>query len=585
MIITKKHALLMSRLKDNWSQGLSLDKAVDELTDEDLDYIGHLQLAGLIQENEEGGVELSASGHMIAEAVEECIERIGSIQEWRDNFRFIGSEVISMIEVARLAQGNLDGQAEIAAELEKRGIAAEGRLLPVAESILEAYDEALPQIFITRPLMDGLRKCPPGPGGKFLLPFTREEIHDLEAMRLMTFSLPFGNSYSLTGGGQQIRAALIKGLSPGNVLDDEFFTMILREKHDQEALVKLQEIGAVNKDGELLPAGRSLYAAARLLYVSPIIMNPSVCISERDFAVIEAIEALWGKNKENPEVLPDNKGIKRYMEEKGVPKAVTQKSLFVIEGYRLIKTGRMERGALVYELTTTGHEVIEDRRSQGRKSVSARSVMAITTTRMENLSPDDTWIGLSETEGLVGKGFPTVSGRLFARLASSTERLPTIDSEQRKVLDVLPFWRGLFLKQVIEYLPSMDEKDVVYSLDRLTGNGMVDVLPGGLYKITEAGSCFKRAMSIVPKGIEFHVTPAMLRLLAAAAKNQEKGRINWKAAERESGLDPEVISETALALRKLLYIKSDKLTTAGKLILDGMDVLSDAMLEWEEIEI
>lgn len=585
MIITKKHALLIKRLKDKWSQGLSLEKAADQLSDEDLEYLSHLQLAGLIQENEEGVFELSEPGHMISEAIEECLNNVGDIETWHDNFKFIGSEVISMIEVARLAQGEVKEQSEIASELEKRGMAQDGRLLPIAESILEAYDEALPQVFLTRPLMEGLRKSPPGPGKKSLLPFTREEIYELEAMRLLTFSLPFGNSYSLTGGGQQLRAALLKGLSPGNVLDDELLSLILKEEHDEEAITRLQAIGAIDDKGELLPAGRSFYEAARLLYVSPITFNPAVCIRDRDFNTLEAIEALWDKNKDNPEIFPNNKRLKAYMEEKGVSKSLTQRSLFVLESYRLIKADRLEQGVLVYELTPIGQEVLKDRMSQGHKSVSARSVMAITTTRMENLSPDDNWIELSESEGLVGKAFPTSSGRLFARLASTVERFPTVDSQQRKVLNVLPYWRGLFLKQILKYLPSMEEKNVVAGLDRLTGNGLLDVLPGGLYKVTDAGACFKRAMSIVPEGIEFHVTPPMLRLLSAAENNQENGKINWKEAERESGLDPEVVSETALALRKLLYVKSDKITTAGKLLLEGLDILKDARYDWEEIEI
>ncbi len=585
MIITKKHALLLTKMKDKWNQGLSLDKAVDELTDEDLEYLHHLQLAGIIQEEEEGVFELSQPGHMVAEALEECLEQAGEIDSWPDNFKFIGSEIISMIEVARLAQGDVSAQPQISAELEKRGMAKDGKLLPIAESILEAYDEALPLIFLTKPLMEGLRKSPPGPGKKSLLPFTKEELYELEAMRLLTFSLPFGNSYSLTGGGQQIRAALLKGLAPTPVLDDELFTLVLKDELQQEEMARLQAIGAMDDKGELLPAGRALYEAAKLLYVSPITLNPAVCLKSRDFAVLEAVEALWQKNSENPEIFPNNKTLKSYMEDKGTAKAETQNSLYVLEGYRLLKAERIEQGVLVYELTEIGKEVLDDRKGYDLRPVSGSAVMAITTTRMENLSPDDSWVEQAEEEGLVGKAFPTKSGRLFARLASSIERLPTVDSQQRRVLNVLPFWRGMFLSQILKHLPKMEEKDVVASLERLTGNGIVDVLPGGLYKVTEAGTYFKRAMSVVPEGIEFHVTPHMLRLLAAAYDNLENGKINWKEAERASGLDPEVISETALALRKLMYVKSDKITNAGKLLLEGMDILADARLEWEEIEI
>ncbi len=584
MIITKKHALLLKRLKEKWAQGLPLDKALDELTEEDLEFLTHLQFAGLIIEENET-FELSQPGHMIAEALDECFNKVGQIDQWQDNFKFIGSEVISMIEVARLAQGNIKDQPQIASELEKRGMAEDGKLLPIAESILEAYNEALPQVFLTKPLLEGLRKCPPGPGMKSLLPFESNHIYELEAMRLLTFSLPYGNSYSLTGGGQQIRAALLKGLAPGNVLDDELLSLILRDELQEDDIVRLQAIGAIDSDRQLLPAGRSFYAAARLLYVAPIVFNPSVCIRERDFNVLEAIETLWGKNKDNPEIFPNNKAVKNFMEDKGVARGQTQKSLYVLESYRLIKAERIEQGALVYELTAIGKEVFEDRLQQDHKSVSARSVMAITTTRMENLSPDDSWVDIAEKQGLVGKGFPSQSGRLFARLASTIERLPTVDSQQRRVLDVMPYWRGLFLEQIDKYLPKMSRQEIESSLDRLTGNGIVDVLPGELFKVTEAGASFKRAMSVVPEGIEFHVTPAMLRLLAAAEKNTENGKINWKEAERDSGLDPEVANETALALRKLIYVKSDKITNAGKLLLDGMDMLADARFEWEEVEI
>ncbi|NPA95112.1 MAG: DUF505 domain-containing protein [Thermodesulfobacteria bacterium] len=585
MIITKKHALLLARMKDKWNQGLSLDKAVDELTEEDLEYLHHLQLAGLIQEQEDGIFELSQPGHMVGEAIEECLQQTGEIDTWPDNFKFIGSEVISLIEVARLAQGDVSAQPQIASELEKRGMAQDGKLLPVAESILEAYDQALPLIFLTKPLLEGLRKCPPGPGKKSLVPFEKEEVYELEAMRLLVFSLPFGNSYSLTGGGQQIRAALLKGLAPSPVLDDELFTLILKEDLQEDELLKLQAMGAMDDKGQLLPAGRSLYEAAKLLYVSPITLNPAVCLKGRDFEVLEAIETLWDKNKDNPEIIPNNKSVKSFLEDKGITKADTQNSLYVLEGYRLIKAERIEDGVLVYELTDIGKEVREDRKTQGLKSVSASGVMAITTTRMENLSPDDGWVAQAEEEGLVGKAFPTKSGRLFSRLASSIERLPTVDGQQRKVLNVLPFWRGMFLSQILQHLPKMEEKEVVAALERLTGNGIVDVLPGGLYKVTEAGTYFKRAMWIVPEGIEFHVTPHMLRLLAAAAESTENGQINWKEAERKSGLDSEVMEETVLALRKLIYIKSDKITNAGKLLLEGMDILADTRLEWEEIEI
>ena len=575
MIITKKHADLMRSFKEKWGQGLALDKVIDQLSEEDLEYILHLDLAGLVEETEEGFC-FSQAGHMVSEAIDECIKTIGNYESWPENFKFIGSEVISMIEVVRLAQGDTKKQPHISKELERRGLAKDGKLLPVAESILEAYDIAFPRISLDKKLIEGLKKSPPGPGNKALLPFDKEQIYELEAMRLLTFSLPYGNSYSLTGPGQQLRSSLLYGLAPSNVIDDELLLALLQDEIDESLKTQLQTIGALDSNGELLPAGRALLAAAHLLYVEPIELNPSITIKDIDFTVLDTINSLES---------PTNKAIKAYLEEENkLSKAQVQNSLFVLESFRLIEEESEDTG-LIYKLTDFGNEILTDRKNYGFNEVSAKAVMAITTTRMENLSPDDEWIKLSEEEGLIGKGYVTKSGALFARVASSIDRLPLVDALQRKVLNVLPFWRGLFLESIIEFLKDLKKEEIDLALDRLVANGLVDLLPGGLYKITQAGVAFKRAMSVVPDGIEYHVTPHILRVLIAASHNTVGGKIDWKKTERECGLDSKVMNETLLHMRKLIYIKSDKITNAGKLLLEGVELLSKAKLSWNEVNI
>ncbi len=584
MIITRRHAVLISKLKHKWAEGLELDRAADDLTEKDLEYLVHLELSGLTEETDDGYV-LTQAGHIVSEALDECMEKTGIFQDWPDNFKFIGSEIISGIEIARQAQGELGKQPEIAAELEERGMARDGRLLPVAESILEAYDSAMPKISLTPAVMEKLRHCPPGPGKKSLLPFSREEIYELEAMRLITFSLPRGHSYSLTGAGQQIRAALVKGLSPSPVLDDELLISSLKDNPGQETREKLQAAGAMDSSGNLLPAGRHLRHAARLLYLEPVEFIPSVSLDGTDFSVLEAISELWEKNRDNPEIMPHIKKIKEFMEHRGVKRPDTHRALMVLESYGLVKPEYSGKGRQVYRLTSLGRRILDDRRQHRLTAVPAMAVLAITTTRAENLSPDDQWIEIAEKNGLVGKGFPTKSGRLFAQMACNINRLPLVDSTQRKVMNVLPFWRGMFVTQISDLLPDLDREDVMAAVDRLAGYGLVDILPGGLCRISDAGESFKRAMSVVPEGMEFHVTPPMLRILAAAADNLEGNKINWKEAERACGLDTETVSETILGMRKLMYIKSDRLTSAGKTLLEGLDLLKKIQAHWEEIEI
>ena len=452
MIITRKHAELILDLNEKWKDGAPLDKILDKLSDRDLEYLWHLELAGLVEE-EDDKFELTRAGHLVSEALTECQAAAGECSTWSENFKFIGSEVISMIEVARTAQGDVSAQPEIKKELERRGLAQDGRLKSVAESILTAYDMAMPMIVINPPLAEKLRSCPPGPGAKALLPFEREEIYELEAMRLLTFSLPVGNSYSLTGPGQQLRAGLLKGASVVSAVTDEVLMSLLNKDLEEKNRQNLAAMGLMDDKGELLPAGECFKAAARLLYMGPIEVNPAVDMDSGEFKVLEAIEELWKKYQDNPEIYPDYKQLKAYFDDKPPVRAIFSRAIYTLEAMRLIDDVCVNEDVYAYDLTDFGRQVLNDRRDKGLKPVSARGVMAITTTRMENLSPSDLWIQHAEDEGLLGKGFPTKSGRLFARLAGGVMRLPVIDSFQKKVLNVIPFWRGMFEASILEQIP------------------------------------------------------------------------------------------------------------------------------------
>ncbi|RLB11921.1 MAG: hypothetical protein DRG27_00140, partial [Deltaproteobacteria bacterium] len=87
MIITEKHFELIQRIKKKWGEGAVLDKVLDELTDEDLEYLFHLELSGIVSE-EDGTFELTQSGHLIWEAINECFSNIraeGKEYDWKEN--------------------------------------------------------------------------------------------------------------------------------------------------------------------------------------------------------------------------------------------------------------------------------------------------------------------------------------------------------------------------------------------------------------------------------------------------------------------------------------------------------------------
>ncbi len=583
MIITKKHAVLIQRMLKRWEGGLPLEKVVDELTEEDLRYLNHLELAGLVEEAEDS-FDLTQAGHLVAEAIGECVKAAGEVENWSEDFRLVGSEVISMIEIARACQSNIADQDDVASELEKRGLAKEGRLTPVAESILQAYDISDPRIYITPQLAEGLRKTPPGPGKKTLLPFTKDEIFRLEAMRLLAFSVPFGNTYSLTGPGQQIRAGLLKGAVVDFALIDAHLYPLIDDTASPEEVTELVAMGAVDYMGDLLPAGEHLKKAAELLYKEPITINPSIDIDQEDFTVLEAIDELWKKHAQDPEIYPSSKQIRRHLEDRFNWQRPLSYPLYLLESFRLVESEAWERGGLIYHLTEWGREVLAESRDRNGP-VYSTAVMALTTTRMENLSPDDNWCRTAEKQGLLGNGYPTKSGRLFSQLASGIDRLPVISSLEAGVLGILPLWRGMFESAILSRFPEDQKEDVRRALRKLISQALVDALPGGLYTVTEAGERFKRGVSAVPPGAELPVTPHLLRLLSAAASNLENGKINLKATEKASRLDPEVFRDVLLQAEKFHFIRAGKITSAGRLLIEGLELLENVKTRWREIEV
>ncbi len=586
MIVTKRHAELILQLIEKWNDGLELEKVGDSLTDDALECLYHLELAGLVYEDDDR-FTLSQAGHLIGEALVEFLKNAKGTEEWDEDFRWIGSEVISMIEVARAAQGKVVDQPSIADELERRGFTKDGTLLPTAESVLEAYNIAGPDVFLPPALCEKIKQTPPGPGRKSLLPFSQDEIFQLESMRLLTFSLPFGNNYSLTGAGQQIRAGLLHGAVPVSPIAAEILFALLEDGSLEGSRDDLMAIGAVNSELELLPAGHYFKRAAELLFTSPITLNPSIDVDGDDLAVMEVIDELWKKHESNPEISPSHKQIRTEMEKKrSVTAWKVSYSLHLLESFRLIDSEQLEDGELVYLLTEWGKKVLQDRKQHELKPVFATGVMAITTTRMENLSPDDTWVDTATDQGLVGNGYPTKSGRMFAQLASDIERLPLISAFEGKVLKALPLWRGMFENKLLSLFPDEDREQVIAAVRKLLAQGLIDALPGGLYSVTEAGEKFKRGIAAVPDEVKFHVTPHVLRLLAAMAESIEnQGKLNWKKVEKATRFDPDVFNEVRTQASYSHFIRGDKLTTAGELLVEGMEILKDYKTFWKEIEI
>lgn len=585
MVIKKEHAALLLRLSEKWKEGIGLDKIVDKLTDSELEYLEHLYLAGIIDEDE-GTYNLTYSGELLLDVLENLIKegKLKEVDKWDESFRWIGSEVIAMIEVGLISKGEIDDNIKKA--LAERGfVSDDGILSPYASSIWEAYNEADVKLRITAKVGDYIKKIPPGPGFVKHLPKGTDELLTLESMRLIAFSVPTSDVYSLTGLGQQIRAALLNGTPFGNIyVNEEMLEVILELNNEnissEEGLLeKMQALGYIDSSNRLLPAGKHLLSAARIYYDGPITTNPSVHFTKEELFVLSKIEELSKNGVVTLKTLKEV--VKKEFSDYDV-----YEGIYTLESYRLIKPVMSDRGELGYVLTPRGEDTIKTV-DNNTVEIDALGVKAITVTRMEYSAPDVKWLKIAEKEGLVGNGYPSKKGRFMAELASRTVKYPYVTGDMREILELVPYEKGITLNKLVK-LSGKEERVVLYLLERLDAEGIVDALPDNVYTLTEIGRFVKRAVRAVPQGTKHVITPDLARILLALwelsdGSSRIKVSENLKKVEKMLELPREVIEKEILTGKRNRFLNDRVVLEPGKVLLDALSLYEDIRDIWEEV--
>ncbi|MDK2785657.1 MAG: hypothetical protein PWQ80_336 [Thermotoga sp.] len=589
MVITKRHAVVLKRLYEKGEEFSVSDwEAFDRET------LWHLELAGLVKPVGVEMYDLTFSGNILGELLTSMIKEgvLKDPEEWDDSFRWIGSEVISMIRYSKLAQSRV--REEIAEALEERGFVKEGTLTPHAYTLDEIYNVSHPRIVVNSQIAEYLRKMVEGPGESSTLPVGENELFQLEAMRMIAFSVPKSDIYALTGLGQQIRAALRKGLVVTDelILDELVLDTVAKayegkELSDFEKNVLLER-GLIDWTGSLHPMAEHLYLAWKIYRKGPYLMTPAFQISEDEARLLMLIEKLWKKHEQDRDVFPELKQIEEEVDWEWKRKDLTVKlALYNLEGFGLLRSREFRHGArrtLVYELTSYGEEVLEDQKKRLR-SISATGVKSITMTRKEFAAPNVEWYEQAKKEGLVSDAAPTSSGLLYARLSVEVERKPLITNAEMKVLRKIPYKAGIF----VEDLDLSEEERV--ALESLEAKNLVEILPTNLVTLTDAGQLMKRALSAASDDVEAPVTPLVIRLLQAIRTHgglqmrEKRIRINpesWKAVEEEVGVDPETFDDAVNLARISRFISENALTEAGVALLQAVDELAKKEYPWVE---
>ena len=634
MILTKKHLNILEMVFDKKMN--SIDSL--EILDNDRDYLYYVQLVqtGLLREDEDNFF-LTYPGIMLIEAYNTARQKgvMPDIDQYDDDFKFVGSHIVNMLYTAHLAKDQVNDI--IRPKLEKRGMVVDGMLSEFGKKVLEVYLEIEPELHIDKKLQDFLKKTMTGPAPKrSLLDADSIQILEAEALGLLSFSAPEAKYYNLSGTGQQIKAALLKGAFFKTITEDYFDALFeLLETGDISDAGLKQDLIAqavIDTEGNLLPAGEHLLKAAELYYF-PVYEDTgsSIDIDEIEFGVLATIKEIEEKSSQNPDYLATKKHIKsefidkkykeaqklqnemgrrlkelpkvkqKYLEELELTKSAEEwfnkvydfdAALFGLQGFQLIEP-ELKDGVMYYKLTADGKKVY-DVLNQNPREIPAEAVKAITTARHGFLAPDGRWIEKAKNAKVIDSA-PTPTGLFFARLAHNL-KTPNITKYGLDIIRPIPYTTGMYLSDLMTYLKGYDEDEVIQLLEKLDARGIVSFFPNDMVMLTEAGKKIKQATSGLAGHFKYPVTPDIINVLRALKEvgslhvKERKVRIlpdNWQKALKLLKMDLETFEDTLTLLRRARYLGKDNVSENGLLLIEAAEILEEHGEEgddWKDTE-
>ncbi len=631
MLVKKEHAEALLKLlafeEETKTKGMDILEADEELYSE-------LEMQALVRQSAPLKRELTYLGKELALILKDLIQKkdLPSPEKWPEGFRFLGTEIIAMLEAA-----GLSGQVgPLAVEpLKERRLAEEMKdpetgkeyvgLTEAGKRIFEIYQALEPELEISSTLAQEIRKLPAGPARAALLTTDTHSKHLLEAMRLIAYSVPNSDVYAFTALGQAVKKTLsLGGFGEGDVLTGDLLWALADIADDREVpeatVAILQALGYIDQNRDLLPAGYWALEVLRLWKREQVPEAWTIAIEDEEVEILQAIAHLWKKAENNPEETPTFKNLRAEMIDRKIkqykeilarygrkldemPEKYQQiagefmlakdlarwyddnfnlrLSLYSLESFNLIRTGEDQKGREVFELTEFGKKVLQDQENRLR-DISSTAVKAITMTHRSFSAPNINWVEEAQEAGLLGTGEPTRSGYLYAELAESISRMPHLTRYEAEVLASIPS-RGVSVDELFEMVGGGRKRLFKWALEKLEARHLINVLPDGNIMETEAGELLDRAVSGVPKNFGHPINPLIYRVLKALAEvgtlfvKEKRIRIlprNIKEAISRSGLPKEIFDETLKAARHAGYVGKNTITEAGYLVLQAVEKMN-----------
>ncbi len=655
MIIRKAHALALKRLLQDQHDR----KPFTEFATENDPVLLELARAALVRQQTPVRWVLSYAGTALARVLRELYARgpkpyaedeaevggewvvregrgLDAPENWPEDWRWLGSEVIAMLDAADRAD-RVGPKAEEA--LLSRGLAVRiwdrtkkkeyVVLSEAGRTVLEIYRRARPHLIVDDQLANFIRSAPMGPAPASRLPLGSHEEHLLEAMRLIAYSVPVSEVVAFTALGQAVKRALqAGGFGEGTVLSGDLLWLLAQHADGEDvgadAVTLLQSLGYLDAEGELLPAGEWALEAFRLWHDGPREDVWTLAIEAEEVEVLQTVAALWKKYDEtgNEEEIPTFKRLRREMIDRKVAEyhkllekygrrikemprkyqTIAQKfaeakdlarwyddnftlreTLYSLESFNLLASEEDARGREVFRLTDFGREVLEEQGDHPRE-ITSTAVKAITMTRKMFSAPAKDWWQQAHDAHLIGSAEPTRSGWMYARLAESLQRKPLLTRFELEVFHTIPA-RGVTEDEVYAQLEKRGEaaERIRWALEKLEARHLIDILPDGNIVETATGELLDEALAGVPEGFGNPITPVMVRVLQALREvgtlyvKERKVRIlprNIKEAWKRSGLSKEAFDDALKAARVAGFVGKNAVTTAGLLVLEAVATMN-----------
>ena len=631
MVIRKEHAQALLQLFAQREEGTPyMDTTA--LSDP---VIYELEVQALVRMYSPIRVGLTYLGGELALVLQELVEtkRLPAPDAWKDGWRWLGSEIIAMLDAA-WRSGRV-GPLAVPALME-RGLAEEiheedtGKryigLSDAGRRVWEIYQALEPKLEISAALADIVRKVPVGPAPADHLPTGSHEEHLLEGMRIIAYSVPNSDIYAFTALGQAVKKTLELGgfATEGDVLTDDLLWVLVDVADGRDvsptAKTTLQALGYLGPDDALLPAGEWALEVFRLWRGEARREVWTIAITQEEAEILKTVHALWEKAQNNPEERPTFKNLraelidrkvkqykalverygrkldempkkfqtiaKRFMEAKDLARWYDDNfdlraSLYSLESFQLLESVVDEAGKEVFRLTEYGEKVREDQEIQER-DISSTAVKSITMTRKTFSAPNLEWWQQAREAGLVGTAEPTRSGYLYATLAETIYRIPHLTKFELAVLHRIPA-RGMSVDEVFKAFEKEDPRRIEWALEKLEARHLIDILPDGNIVETEAGRKLDEALAGMPEGFGHPINPIIYRVLKALREvgtlyvKEKRVRIlprNIKEAWKRSGLAKEVFDNALEAARAGELVGRNSLNKAGLLILEAVEEMN-----------